>query len=186
MSERNSNISTKNNSTNSLIHIDFQKNNLLNVFISNLELMIEENTKLKNYLKIIHVQKKCIFSSLKYPKIPLLKYIKRIQEYTKMEESTFIISLIYIDRVCELSKIILTPFNIHRLLCTSIIIAIKYNEDIIYENSYYADVFGIDTQELIMLELKFLELINFNLFINKKQFNQYQMYLIKLMKIKNE
>ena len=76
MSERNSNISTKNNSTNSLIHIDFQKNNLLNVFISNLELMIEENKKLKNYLKIIHVQKKCIFI-VKIPKNTFIKIYKK-------------------------------------------------------------------------------------------------------------
>ena len=166
MSERNSNNSTKNNSTNSLIQLDSQKISLLDSIISNLELIIEENKKLNNYQKIIKSQRKLIFSSLKYSKISLSQYIKRINKYTEMGESTFIIALIYIDRICELSNIILTPFNIHRLICTSVIIAIKYNEDIIYENSFYADIFGIDSEELILLELKFLELINFNLFIH--------------------
>ena len=186
MSERNSNNSTKNNSTNSLIQLDSQKISLLDSIISNLELIIEENKKLNNYQKIIKLQRKLIFSSLKYSKISLSQYIKRINKYTEMGESTFIIALIYIDRICELSNIILTPFNIHRLICTSVIIAIKYNEDIIYENSFYADVFGIDSEELILLELKFLELINFNLFIHTKQFNQYQNYLIKLMELKKD
>ena len=186
MSERNSNNSTKNNSTNSLIQLDSQKISLLDSIISNLELIIEENKKLNNYQKIIKLQRKLIFSSLKYSKISLSQYIKRIKKYTEMGESTFIIALIYIDRICELSNIILTPFNIHRLICTSVIIAIKYNEDIIYENSFYADIFGIDSEELILLELKFLELINFNLFIHTKQFNQYQNYLIKLMELKKD
>jgi hypothetical protein len=186
MSERNSNNSTKNNSTNSLIQLDSQKISLLDSIISNLELIIEENKKLNNYQKIIKLQRKLIFSSLKYSKISLSQYIKRINKYTEMGESTFIIALIYIDRICELSNIILTPFNIHRLICTSVIIAIKYNEDIIYENSFYADIFGIDSEELILLELKFLELINFNLFIHTKQFNQYQNYLIKLMELKKD
>ena len=186
MSERNSNNSTKNNSTNSLIQLDSQKISLLDSIISNLELIIEENKKLNNYQKIIKSQRKLIFSSLKYSKISLSQYIKRINKYTEMGESTFIIALIYIDRICELSNIILTPFNIHRLICTSVIIAIKYNEDIIYENSFYADIFGIDSEELILLELKFLELINFNLFIHTKQFNQYQNYLIKLMELKKD
>ena len=186
MSERNSNNSTKNNSTNSLIQLDSQKISLLDSIISNLELIIEENKKLNNYQKIIKLQRKLIFSSLKYSKISLSQYIKRINKYTEMGESTFIIALIYIDRICELSNIILTPFNIHRLICTSVLIAIKYNEDIIYENSFYADIFGIDSEELILLELKFLELINFNLFIHTKQFNQYQNYLIKLMELKKD
>ena len=186
MSERNSDFSTKNNSTNSLIQFDSQKNFLLDSLILNLELMIEENKKLNNYRKIIKLQKKLIFSSLKYPKIPLSNYIKRIKKYTEMDESTFIIALIYIDRICEISNLILTPFNIHRLICTSVLIAIKYNEDIIYENSFYADVFGIDSEELILLELQFLGLINFNLFIHKNEFNQYHNYLIKLMELKKD
>ena len=63
MSERNSDFSTKNNSTNSLIQFDSQKNFLLDSLILNLELMIEENKKLNNYRKIIKLQKKLIFSS---------------------------------------------------------------------------------------------------------------------------
>ena len=68
MSERNSNNSTKNNSTNSLIQLDSQKISLLDSIISNLELIIEENKKLNNYQKIIKLQRKLIFSSLKYSK----------------------------------------------------------------------------------------------------------------------
>ena len=177
MSERNSNNSTKNNSTNSLIQLDSQKISLLDSIISNLELIIEENKKLNNYQKIIKLQRKLIFSSLKYSKISLSQYIKRINKYTEMGESTFIIALIYIDRICELSNIILTPFNIHRLICTSVIIAIKYNEDIIYENNYYCQVVGVSIKEFNKIEREFLTLIDYILYVSENQYLKYKYYL---------
>lgn len=54
------------------------------------------------------------FISKKVPQITIKNYLKRIMKYSKPEPSTVIISLIYIDKVCENSNLKLTQFNIHR------------------------------------------------------------------------
>ena len=54
------------------------------------------------------------FISKKVPQITIKNYLKRIMKYSKPEPSTVIISLIYIDKVCENSNLRLTQFNIHR------------------------------------------------------------------------
>lgn len=55
-----------------------------------------------------------VFSSKKPPKITINKYLKRIMKYSKPEPSTIIIALIYIDKICETSNLVLTQYNIHR------------------------------------------------------------------------
>ena len=111
------------------------------------------------------------------PKISLFDYLYRIQKYTGIENSTLILALIYIDRICSKKKIILTKYNIHRLLFTSIIIAIKYNEDINYNNLFYSKVAGISVKELIKLEGDFLKIINFELFVQDDLYQKYNDYL---------
>ena len=54
------------------------------------------------------------FISKNVPQITIKNYLKRIMKYSKPEPSTVIISLIYIDKVCENSNLKLTQFNIHR------------------------------------------------------------------------
>jgi 6-pyruvoyl-tetrahydropterin synthase len=54
------------------------------------------------------------FISKKPPHISVKNYLKRLMKYTKPEPSTVIISLIFIDKVCENSNVQLTNLNIHR------------------------------------------------------------------------
>ena len=87
---------------------------LLSSIASTLEKVIEENKSLNSYNKIIKDQSSMIFSSSVPPKISLFDYLYRIQLYSEVDDSTLIIALIYIDRLCEISTIMLTPHNIHR------------------------------------------------------------------------
>ena len=64
-----------------------------------------------------------------------------------------------------------------RMLLTSILTAIKYNEDDFYSNTYYAKVGGISLQEINSLESEFLGLIDFNLWIDYAIFSKYQKYM---------
>jgi hypothetical protein len=57
---------------------------------------------------------KFVFSCRTPPTITLDAYFDRILKYSKIEESTLIISLIYLDRVCDLHNLDLSSFNIHR------------------------------------------------------------------------
>ena len=55
-----------------------------------------------------------VFKCKKPPHISIKNYLKRLMKYSKIEPSTIIISLIYIDKICENSNIQLTNLNIHR------------------------------------------------------------------------
>ena len=143
-----------------------------------LNLFIEKNKGLRNYSQKIKKQEKSIFSQNQIPEISLEKYLNRIKKYTEIENNTLIISLIYIDRLFQESNLILTAFNVHRILFASILLALKYNEDLIYEFYYYSKIAGISAKELSKLENEFVHLIDFNLFIEKNEFITYKEFLI--------
>ena len=138
--------------------------------------LVEKNKKLKNYKKIIRNEKNK-FSKLEKPNISIKDYLIRINNYLKPEESTLIISLILIDKLCCMSKIILNEFNIHRILFTSILISFKLNEDIIFSHKYFSSVSGMDNQELKNLEIQFLKFIDYNCFVSKEIYDKYFHYL---------
>jgi hypothetical protein len=93
-----------------------------------------------------------------------------------MNGSTIILMLIYIDRLCNINKIKLTYRIIHKLILSSLIVAIKYNEDEIYSLKVYAEIGGVTKAELEFLEICFISFINFNLFIKEELFNKYYDY----------
>ena len=134
--------------------------------------IISENKKTEN-----STQENSPFRHDNIPNISLFDYLFRIQKYTGIENSTLIIALIYIDRICHKKKLTLTKFNIHRLLFTSIITSIKYNEDIIYNNLFYSKIGGITETELIKLETYFLKIIDFELFVRDDLYQKYYGYL---------
>lgn len=139
--------------------------------------IIEENKVDENFKKIQEKQKKLVFNSKKTPSIPIQTYLERVLKYTHIEESTLIIGLIYIDRICELNDITLTELNVHRILFTSILLSIKFNEDDFYSNSYYAKVAGISLEEVNLAESEFLNLCKFRLFVTKELYDKYLVYL---------
>ena len=114
-----------------------------------------------------------IFSHKNIPKIPLEDYLKRIQKYSELEDSTLIIALIYIDRLLENHNFKLSKNNVHRILAASVLTAVKYNEDEILDNCYFAKIFGITTKELNNIENEFLDLIEFQLYVSEELFQLY-------------
>ena len=117
------------------------------------------------------------FSRQNPSKVTLQYFFGRIRRYSQIEKSTLIIILIYIDRVCITSGIILNPHNIHRLILGCLILAIKYNEDVYYNNEYYAKIGGVPLDEINTLEYKSFELIDQNLFISDDIFEKYLAYI---------
>jgi hypothetical protein len=144
---------------------------------NSLSTVLEENKKLSNYKEIVLKQSKICFSANSISNITLYEYLVRIQKYAVPEKNTLILSLIYIDRLCKLGNIVLTYYNIHRILFTAILLAIKYNEDEFFENNYYADIAGIKFCELKVIEYNFFCICEFNLFVNDDIFTNYSKYL---------
>ena len=170
---------SKNNiaSNNDNEEIDAINKDLIFGISKTLNLVLEENKKLPDYKAIVKQQSKMPFSAAAVPAIPIFDYLIRIQTYSGLDKTTLIVTLIYIDRICEIAQITITYYNIHRLLFAAALIAIKYNEDCYYENSYYAQIAGVTTKELKRIEYTFLDLINFNLFVEDKQYVKYKNYL---------
>ena len=139
--------------------------------------IVENSKKLNNYKEIIKKQSIMVFSANLIPNISIQDYLIRIQTYSKIEKSTLIISLILIDRICQRANLTLTYYNIHRILFSSILISIKFNEDIYYDNKFYADIAGVKTKELKLLEYTFLSMLHFNLFIKNDLYEKYKDYL---------
>ena len=142
--------------------------------------LLIQNEKLPNYQKIVKSQSKMIFSASEVPEITIDDYLARISFYSKAEDSTFIIALIYIDRICANSSIMITEYNVHRILFTSILIGIKYNEDQYFDNNYYGQIAGVPMKELCYLESELLRVIEFNLYIKKiiKIYNMLKNYTL--------
>lgn len=131
---------------------------------------------LENYLQIKTDpnHKRSVFHVTNPPSITLNKYIKRLEQNMKCSPETFILALIYLDRVSsKQSNFAITHHCIHRLFLLALVIAAKFFEDDYYKNSYYSNVGGISTTELNSLELELLTLLEFDLFVSAEDFTSY-------------
>lgn len=151
-----------------------ENSNLIEIISFSLLEKITKNKEIKNYKEKIKSQKKSLFTSKKIPNISIGDYLARIKKFTNINDSTLIICLIYLDRYLKINKIILTEFNVHRLFFSSLLIAIKYNEDYFYTNKFYSNVSGLKCSELNKLELKFSTEIKFDLFVDKNLYEKYK------------
>jgi hypothetical protein len=180
--EMNTSFSTQDNDNSSISCYSIcdysSEGKIVDGIIDILNLLVEQNKGLKNYLKLVKKQEKSIFSMKSIPTISLKDYLERVISYSKIENNTLITSLIYIDRLCQKTKLILTPYNMHRIIFTSILLSLKYNEDLIYNFSFYSKIAGINVKELKKLESEFVKLINFSLYVETEQFEKYKQSLI--------
>lgn len=143
------------------------------IFVNTLLKILSENKKSPDYFNKIKNNRDYHFTIPMLPGIQLLDYLRRILYYIKLEFSTLIIAMIYIDRICK-EKVFLNEFNIHRIMVIAIYIAYTYNEDSIYDNNYLSLVSGMSKNEIVTLEEDFLELIEFKLFVNDNLYEQYK------------
>lgn len=122
-----------------------------------------------------------IFKGKKLPKISLKDYISRLVKHIKPELSSFYLSFIYLDRFSEMTGIKLKYENIHRLYFISLVLAVKFNEDLVYSNELFAGVGGIPLKELNKLESEFLVLTEFTVYVQEEVYNEYVRYLNKIV-----
>ena len=156
----------------------YMQKQIIKSIAQNLKDIIKENIH-NNQMKYV---KHDIFYISRLPAISIEDYINRIYKNTKMNISSLILSVIYIDRFCELNGYILSLKNIHRMLLTACLLSIKFNEDINVNTKYYANVAGIPVQDLNNLEFYFIVKLQFSLFVD---FDNYQIYFEYFCKFKN-
>jgi len=82
--------------------------------------------------------------------------------------------LVYVDRIIQGNpNFIVNSLNIHRLLITSVMLAAKFFDDQYFNNAYYAKVGGVPCTEMNSLEVEFLFMTNFTLFVSTETYKQY-------------
>lgn len=75
--------------------------------------IIKENSE-PSKARLREEQKNSPFFSKKIPSISIQSYIERLMKYTKIEEPTLVVMLMYLDRLCEVTGFLLTENTIHR------------------------------------------------------------------------
>jgi len=114
------------------------------------------------------------FHALRPPTISIKDYLIRIAKYAVCSSECFVLALVYIDRVIQRNPdFVVNSLNIHRLLITSVMLAAKFFDDQYFNNAYYAKVGGVPCNEMNSLEVEFLFMTNFTLFVPSEQYRQY-------------
>ncbi|KAJ2098702.1 cyclin-like protein interacting with PHO85 [Coemansia sp. S100] len=110
------------------------------------------------------------FHSRAVPAISVHDYLERVAKFVCLENDSLIAVLVYLDRVTRAQihrpAFALSPFNIHRLLITAIVVAHKFNSDVFFNNARYSKVGGIPLAEMNQLELELLFMARFDLKID--------------------
>ena len=137
-------------------------------YISNdiVNILIEDKEKLKTHI----IDGNDPLYSNKIPKIKIEDYITRFFTYSKIEISTLILSYIYIKRFINKENYIISFRNIFRLIMSCTILAIKFNENKVYKNTFYAKVGGFDVDDLNNLEYNIFFRLDFNLRVLDSEF----------------
>lgn len=157
---------------------------LINSISTLLVEMIRENDKSN---KFNEKNLKCsIFSSSRIPNVSIEDFIIRFSRYAKFERATLFSIVIYIDRLCHEDNFILSFNNIHRVLISLIVLAVKFNEDNQFKQPYYAKIGGVSTLELNLLEYSMYIELKFNMFIKQNEYDKYINHFSKFVNNKNK
>lgn len=119
------------------------------------------------------------YSSFKQP-FELDFYMGRLVQYVNCSVAVFVTMFVYLDRVQEKCKALITSdMNCHRLVFTCLVLAVKYLEDEVHSNAYYARVGGLTADEMNNLEVKLLKVLDWNLNVTPETYSSYEEGLIQ-------
>jgi len=151
-----------------------RRNKLVNVLSDVLSRLCERNDNfLMNHTPVTR------FHALRAPQITIESYLKRIAKYSNCSEECFVLALIYIDRLIRNNgNFLVNSLNVHRLMITSIMLGAKFFDDQYFNNAYFGKVGGVSCKEINLLEIEFLFMINFNLYVETEMYETYNQRLL--------
>ncbi|KXZ50651.1 CYCU1 protein [Gonium pectorale] len=146
---------------------------LLKLLTSALESNVEKNEMQERFTSstvgsqhMMPTGKLTVFHGLRPPPIGLQAYLERVAKYTKCSPVCFIMALVYMDHLAQRDPDMLpTPFNVHRLLLSGVLLAAKLTDDHYFNNAFYGRVGGVSVQEINRLELELLRLMDYRLHV---------------------
>lgn len=113
------------------------------------------------------------------PPISIYKYVSRIAKYSGCSNEVLILAMVYIDRIIVGNPSFrVNAYTVHRLALTSMTVAAKFFDDRYYSNRYYAQIGGLPVTELNALEVEFLYMLAFNLYVKDSHYFTYKHSLV--------
>jgi hypothetical protein len=113
----------------------------------------------------INLQRLTIYHSRAIPAVSIRAYLVRIVRYATPSTEMLINVGVQIFRLFEQAQADNDPFSLHRLLGVALLVQAKFDDDFFYNNEYIGAVLGLGLAELNRLELDYLELIKFHVWI---------------------
>ena len=110
----------------------------------------------------------CILDDLSIENFVILCY-----KSLGLDDHMLILSMMYFDKILA-KKFILTENNIHKVFFICMMEVHKFYSDVVFPNKDYAKLCGISTEELLELELEFLNYLDFNMNISEDDFFAYK------------
>lgn len=123
-----------------------------------------------------------VFDSAEIPGIGVDRYLLRLKSVFRCSDAAFVAALILLDRFLgscgrDGRPQPLTMRNVHRLFLASLVVAVKYNEDMVYGNGHYAKAGGVHVREVNRLERYLLGALDYDLHVYPEQYTKYEMAL---------
>lgn len=112
-----------------------------------------------------------MFQCKRVPEMNIKQYFQRFAKYSGVSGEAMILSIVHIARICRtLPNFPVNSLTIHRLLLASLLISAKFFDDSRTNNGRYALLGGVTLKEMNQLEVEFLFLIDFNLFVTESEY----------------
>jgi len=96
-------------------------------------------------------------------------YLVRLTKYGSCGKWSFVVMAVLMNRWRQMPRPELNSFNVHRLMLTAFVIAVKTRDDVYYANKYYASVGGVRTADLNTMERKMLLDLDWNLHVTPQE-----------------
>jgi len=151
---------------------------LLQVIASVLEELVRKGEERRRKTNDLQMTK---FHGLRAPSIALPDYLQRIAQFSGCSKECFVLMLVYIDRLVTNKEIPLDALNVHRLVITGTLLAAKFFDDHYLDNAHYSAVGGLPRNEINELELEFLFLLGFQLYVHTENYNTYYTTLTNMV-----
>eukprot|EP01065_Artemidia_motanka_P014568 TRINITY_DN18466_c1_g1_i1.p1 TRINITY_DN18466_c1_g1~~TRINITY_DN18466_c1_g1_i1.p1 ORF type:complete len:348 (+),score=99.89 TRINITY_DN18466_c1_g1_i1:499-1542(+) len=105
-----------------------------------------------------------VFAELITPALDVEGYLAHLTKYSRCSPSVWPLAFEYLARLQRLTAVRVTRDTWQRLLLTSVSVAAKVADDLSYSCATYAVVGGVTASEMVCMERRFLQLLDWELF----------------------
>lgn len=119
-------------------------------------------------------QLRTAFHSQVVARMTALEYLTRIAGFFQCSDQCLVLSLVYVDRVVKRNRdFVVSPWSMHRVMFTSVMVAAKFWDDTYFSNSFYAKIGGVTLKECCALEAQFLQFVGWRLAVEPLEYDTY-------------